>query len=64
MNDAQKVQTVLIHATVLDPRGQTVAETTSATQPIDSQQTDAIALALPVNKPALWSTTTRRCTLS
>ena len=56
-NDAVTAKTVSVHAAVLDPQGHAVAEATSAARQIDPQQSGAIDLALPVDKPALWSTT-------
>jgi beta-galactosidase len=57
-NDALAAETVSVHATVLDPLGHMVGETTSVARQIDPQQSGAIDLALPVDNPALWSTTT------
>ncbi len=57
-NDALVTETVAIHATVLDPQGHAVADTTSAPQQIEPQQSGVIDLGLQVTDPALWSTTT------
>jgi beta-galactosidase len=58
-NDALAAQTVSVHATVVDSQGRPVADATSAMRQIGSQRSDVIDLTLQVERPSLWSTTTR-----